>query len=336
MISFSVHPKGNHPTHQSGFTLVELLIAFALAAMLMVGLNGVIGQALTIQDAVSEKNELTRQARFAMAQMTRVVSQSRLLLVPMNDRPSTPMLENIREQTEPPSAPPTGSTLGTAVLSVTLPDYFDLDGNAIPDADNDGDGRIDEDIGYDNNADELPGIGHIDDDGDGQVDESNKEDDDEDEDTAGTKDEDQLNGLDDDGDGNIDEDIGADMNGDLQPGIAGEDDDGDSFTDEGSVEDDDEDGVVDEDWYDPVVFYLSNGTLMQRTPVPWDEDNSGTVSGKDFIIEPIAENVSRFRVERVSQGSSRSQIINITLELTDADTNTSVSLNSRVRVGAAL
>ena len=52
-------------------------------------------------------------------------------------------------------------------------------------------------------------------------------------------------------------------------------------------------------------------------------------------MEPIAENVTRFRVERVPQNGDRSQIVDLTLELTNPVTET-VSLNTRVRVGGAL
>ena len=114
------------------------------------------------------------------------------------------------------------------------------------------------------------------------------------------------------------------------------DDDADGNLDEGAVADDDEDGSSDEDWYDPVVFYLFNGTLMQRTPVPWDENSSGAVTGADFILESIAENVTRLRVKRVPQGGDRSQIIDLTLELTSPATGEVVSLQTQVRVGGAL
>ena len=43
---------------------------------------------------------------------------------------------------------------------------------------------------------------------------------------------------------------------------------------------------MNEDWYDPVVFYLNGDNLMQRTPVPWDVNGGGFVTGLDFIIEP--------------------------------------------------
>ncbi len=331
-------PISNHAHHlttQSGFTLVEMLIATALAGLLIAGLNGVIGQALTIQDSVSEKNDLTRQARFAMDQMVRAVSQSRLLMLPMADKSTIPFVENIREQTVPASAPPPGSLLGTAVLAVTLPAYFDLDGNGIPDADNDGDGRFDEDLPADTTYDLKPGIVGIDDDGNGILDFAFSPVADDDESSDFAQNEDSLNSIDDDGDGIIDEDPGADNNGDGCAGICGVDDDADGNVDVGAVADDDEDGSSDEDWYDPVVFYLVGSSLVQRTPVPWDVNSSGTVTGLDFIEEAIAENVSRLRVERVSQ-AGRSQLVDLILELTSPESGESVNLHTRVRVGGAL
>ncbi len=218
---------------------------------------------------------------------------------------------------------------------MTLPASFDLDGNGIPDADNDGDGQIDEDLPADTSNDGKPGIAGIDDDGNGVADFllSPVADDDESADFA--QNEDNLNSIDDDGDGISDEDPGADNNGDGCAGICSVDDDGDGNIDTEAVADDDEDGSSDEDWYDPVVFYLAGNSLIQRTPVPWDVDSSGTVTGLDFIEEAIADNVTRLRVERVAQ-AGRSQVVDITLELTSPDSGESVSLQTRVRVGGAL
>jgi prepilin-type N-terminal cleavage/methylation domain-containing protein len=325
-----------HPsTAQSGFTLVEMLIATTLAGLLIAGLSGVIGQALTIHDAVSENNDLTQQARFAMNQMVTAVSKSRRLMLPMPNKTTTLFVENIREQTIPASTPPPGSSFGNAVLAVTLPAYFDLDGNGIPDADNDGDGRLDEDLPADTTNDGKPGIVGIDDDGNGVTDYSFSPVADDDESNDFAQNEDNLNGVDDDGDGITDEDPGADNNADGCAGICGVDDNADGSIDAGAVADDDEDGSSDEDWYDPVVFYLSGSSLMQRTPVPWDVNSSGTVTGLDFIEDVIAENVTRLRVERVSQ-PGRKQIVDLTLELTSPDSGESVSLRTRVRVGGAL
>ena len=155
---------------QNGYTLIELLIALAVSALLFAGLGSVLGQVLDTRADVHEKNDLTRQARFAMQQMVRAVSRSPRLLLPLDDNPNTNWPEHIREQTIPASPPIGDSTLATAVLVVTLDPTIDLDGDGTPDADNDGDGRFDEDLPGDNSFDFAPGIFNIDDDGDGQVD----------------------------------------------------------------------------------------------------------------------------------------------------------------------
>ena len=156
---------------QAGFTLVELLLAMVLAAILIAGLSGVTGQVLATHDHVTDRNELNRQARFAMDQMVRMVSQSRQLMLPQVDRPASNWLENVREETVPPTTPTDDSSKYTAVLAVTLPASIDLDGDGFPDADNDRDGRIDEDLPADNTKDNAAGIYLIDDAGDGGVDE---------------------------------------------------------------------------------------------------------------------------------------------------------------------
>jgi prepilin-type N-terminal cleavage/methylation domain-containing protein len=316
-----------------GFTLIELLIALAIAAVLIAGLTGVAGQVAATQDAVQDKNDLTRQAEFAMQRMVQAVSNTRVLLLPLNDVPATNWPENIREQTVPPTPPIGNSTLATAVLSVTLPSYQDLDADGFPDADDDRDGRIDEDVPDDRNFDSAPGIYLIDDDGDGGVDEgtSNSNDDED-----ALVNEDRLDGLDYDGDNNVDEDPGSDNNADGCAGVCSVDDDGDGAIDESAANDNDEDGSASEDWYNPVVFYMESGTLMERTPVPWDEDGSGGLDGRDFVVKPIADNVSRFRVERLPAGTGQDALVDLTLELTSPVSGETVSLNTRVRLGGAL
>lgn len=322
---------------QAGFTLVELVIAVGMAAILFAGLNGVIGLGLASYDATTDKNTLTQQARFAMDQMVHAVSRSPRLMLPLADSANTDWPDNIREQSVPPAPPVGSSTLATAVLAVTQDPTVDLDGNGIPDADNDGDGRIDEDLPADNTFDNAPGIVLIDDMGDGTVDKFAGCCFADDEEDFGIINEDAINGIDDDGDGLVDEDPGSDMNGDGCQGICGVDDDGDGQIDEGSGNgNDDEDDQTDEDWYDPVVFYMVGSTLMQRTPVPWDISGGGLVSGLDFIVSPIAENVTHFRVERLSLAGGRRLLIDLTLELTSPVSGESVSLHTRVRVGAAL
>jgi len=322
---------------QRGFTLVELLVTATISLLIIAGLSGVIQATVESKVALDERIDVARQAGFAMERMVRAVGHSRRLLLPLNDNPGTNWPEDIREETVPASPPIGSSTLATAVLAVTLPTYVDLDFNGVPDADDDGDGLIDEDLPNDNHHDFFPGIMLIDDDGDGTVDEGGGwAQDDED---GTTENEDRLDGVDNDGDGSIDEDPASDNNGDNCPGLCGVDDDGDGQIDETTKDDDDEDGGTFDDPYDPVVFYLNGGTLMERTPVPWNEDGistpDGPVDGRDFVASPIAENVTLLRFERLPAASSGAQLVDITLELADNDGQV-ISLNRRVRVGGAL
>ena len=274
------------PRAQRGVTLVELLVTASISAMIVGGLSSVIRTSVESKAALQQQNELSREASFAMDRIIRVVSHSRRLLLPLADNPATAWRDHVREQTVPPSPPEAGSLWATATLAVTLPLYSDLDFNGIPDADNDGDGQIDEDTGGDQHNDFGVGIYQIDDNGDGLVDNSFSDTDD-DESFAGW-DEDPINGIDDDGDGSADEDSAADANGDGCPGVCGVDDDGDGVVDEGASADDDEDGAVDEDWFDAVVFYLDGGTVQRAIPVPWDETGAGGITGRDFLVSDLA------------------------------------------------
>ena len=157
-----------------------------------------------------------------------------------------------------------------------------------------------------------------------------------DDENSASADTDPVNSIDDDNDGSIDEDPSDDINGDSCPGICGGGDDGDGSVDEGLSDDDDEDGSSDEDWLDPVVFYLESGTLKERTPVPWDASGSGGADGRDFVVETIAENVTRFRVERLAQTTDRALQIDLILELTSPASGETISLHTQLRVGGAL
>ena len=305
----------------------------ALAGLVLAAMSGLVNNVLGTEEVTTERNQLQKDARFALQRMARAVAETRRLILPMPDKPDTDWRENVREETVPASPPEGSSSKATAVLAVSLSADVDLDADGFPDADNDRDGRIDEDYPADIAYDFNPGIHLIDDGGDGSVDESFSENDDDE--RLNGNDEDPINGLDDDADGVIDEDPGADMNADGAPGIAGVDDDSDGQVDEGNADDDDEDGVVDEDWLDAVVFHLSGNSLIERHPVPWDETANGFISGRDYVESVIAENVTRFRVERPVSSSPGEQLIELTLELTGPTGNV-VSVNARVRVGGAL
>lgn len=330
---------------QRGLSLTELMAAIAIAALIMAGLSGVISQALQAEDATRAKNQLIQQTRFAMQRMVIAVRASRRLILPLADNPATDWREHVREQTTPASAPEGSSTKATAVLAVTLDPGIDRNGDGWADANNDLDymdmnnngvrdkgepERIDEDLGSDMSNDMVAGIKGIDDNGDGSLDIESFDDDEED----GKKSEELNNGQDDDLDGSIDEDLDGDANQDSKPGIAGQDDDFDTLIDEGGKKnDDDEDGLEDEDWLDPVVFYLQGTRLLERYPSLTDTNNDALVTGADYTEHAIADNVSRFRVERIQPVAGQVLLVDIILEQTSKKGEV-FSLHTRVRLGS--
>ena len=319
---------------QRGVTLIELLVATVMMGLLFAGLTSVLSGVLGSREYVGERNELIRDAEYAMDRMVRSIGGSRKLLLPFADKSATNYPEHIREETVPVSPPIGTSTKATAVLAVTLPASSDLDFDGFPDADNDRDGRIDEDVPADRNNDFASGIWLVDDGGGGLVDEGFLTPNDDDE-YMFSQNEDPEDGLDDDNDANVDEDPPSDANNDGCPGLCGVDDDGDGTVDEGSNQDDDEDGQSNEDWYDALVYYFDNGELKERTPVPWDESGTGGITGRDFVVSTIAGNVTRLRFERVAVSAGQPQLVDITLELTTPMAGT-VAVNTRVRVGGSL
>lgn len=295
-----------------GFSLVEVLVAVIITAALLAGLDEAMNLAFAEDAAYAERRELIRQTDFAMARMTRAISGSKRLLIPTPDNPTTPQTESTR-----------------AMLALTLDVALDRDGDGFADADNDKDGRIDEDVPPDMNNDHAHGILGVDDDDDGLVDENesgdvtNQRDDDED----GALAEDPWNGADDDGDGSADEDVGSDANGDGCPGVCGKDDDGDWSIDEGDSGDDDEDGQVDEDWFDVVRFYVEGGQLKEAIPAV------NAVDGTDNVVTVLADGVTDFQVERLPDAARRNALVSLRLELTGA-TGKVVSFDTVVRVGS--
>ncbi len=313
MNTIPLHPS--HPTER-GFSLLEMLLAVAIMSLLMAALGEVLIQSSNAERQVDSRLKQLQEARFAMERMVEAVGRAPRLLLPLADNPATNWREQVREQRLPPAPPEGSSVLASAVLAVTLDPAADRDGNAVADADNDGDLVFDEDLPADNQRDGAPGIVGIDDDGDGLVDEAGGGNGDDDED--GSADEDWMDGSDNDADGSLDEDTPSDMNNDS------------------GTADDDGDGLVSEDWLDPVVFYLAGGTLMERRPTPWDENGDAVIDGRDYTESPIAEGVSFFRVERLPRAASdRAQLLDLTLTVADGD-GPGVTLHTQVRVGGRL
>ena len=292
---------------RGGFTLAEMLLALVITALLSVAVWGAVFQGVNARAAQRPRAEALREARFAIERIRETSLTSERLFFPRTDDPATAWDESVRD-----------------VLGLTLAPHLDRDGDGIADADNDGDGRSNEDPGDDIGADGNAGAPGIDDDGDGVVD-GDARDDDED----GAHGEDPVNGIDDDGDGLVDEDPRADWNGDGKAGIAGIDDDGDGSVDEGDKDDDDEDGQVDEDGFEPVVYFLSGGSLVERAP------NLDPANGADTSDRVLATGVTAFEVRWLStDANARSPLIQLRVELAAPDGP--VVLETRVRVGSAL
>jgi len=308
---------------QQGVTLLELLMVVAISALLIAGMQGLIGTGLNAESSTRTQNNTMQQARFAMQSMVNAVSGTRRLLLPLGENPATAWSESVRN-----------------VLAVTLDPRIDRDQDGWADANNDKDyldvnnngtrdlgepERVDEDFSNDSNDDNAPGISGIDDDGDGNIDEGGTFDNDED----GFEYEDGQNHVDDDDDGSVDEDLSQDMSMDNEPGIGGVDDDYDGNVDEGFTNDDDEDGSRSEDWQDPVVYFITDTTLMQRIP------NINPVDGTDYTEYPIADNVTQLQIERLMGNDGETVLVDITLQISPPDME-AINLNTRVRVGASL
>lgn len=119
------------------------------------------------------------------------------------------------------------------------------------------------------------------------------------------------------------------MTRDNKAGIKDFDDNYNGLIDEGHTFDDDEDGLKDEDWLDPVVFFLSGTTLKQRIP------NLNPIDGTQYTEYVIADNVSQFQVSRINGGDGKTALVNIVLTLTPPAAE-SVTLNTRIAVGSGL
>ena len=231
----------NHPISKHGLTLIELLVATAVFALIVVASMTLVSACLQTQEQGESQSHLYREGLQLMDRMTARVRSTTCVLVPNAHNTQREML------------------LVSDLKNDDNDFYFD--DPLFP--------RVDEDAG-DTRLGWGKGLYSIDDNGDGTVDNSTRPDDDED----GLVDEDPLNGLDDDGDGNVDEDWPGDINADGSPGIVAMDDDGDGQVDEASstFQDDDEDGFVDEDEVTTVLYTWDStkATLTEIYPSPTD------------------------------------------------------------------
>jgi prepilin-type N-terminal cleavage/methylation domain-containing protein len=216
--------------NKKGFTLLELLVASGIFALIAAGTTALLTSSLNAQGEGNDRYQIYREGLLIMERMTNQVAQCTFLLIPNAHKPTRDIL---------------------AISGFTNEDgdnYFD--DPLFP--------RIDEDPKKQMTDDNTAGIAGVDDDGDGVTDEGDRNDDDED----GSVDEDPFDGVDNDGDGNIDEDTGDDAN------IPGMDDDGDGSIDEGDIKDDDEDGTINEDQAGPTIYSMQSGTSTLQVSEP--------------------------------------------------------------------
>ena len=140
----------------AGMTLIEVLLALAIASVFALVLGTVVTGALQAWSGSKTSHDLTQDARFAMQRMDAAIYDAGALMLPLID--NTPR----------------------NVLAVTIGPGIDQDANGMADADNDGDGLVDEDTPPDQSNDGAAGIIGIDDDNDGGTDEGSSLDNDED------------------------------------------------------------------------------------------------------------------------------------------------------------
>lgn len=69
-----------------GFTLLELLISIAILSIIMLGLQQVMGTALSAHRRTTEKTELLSQARYAMERMVMFVQETDQIDIPSAER----------------------------------------------------------------------------------------------------------------------------------------------------------------------------------------------------------------------------------------------------------
>jgi len=217
-------------TNEKGLTLLELLISIAILAIVVGAATLFTSTSINTQRQGTARSKLYHEGLLAMERMTSGVKRCSFLLIPNAHNPTRDILAFSGRVNED--------------------NDFYFNDPLFP--------RIDEDPKKQMTDDDSSGIKGFDDDGDGFTDEGVMNDDDED----GLDGEDPLDGIDNDADGNIDEDTHDDSD------IVGMDDDGDGLVDEGEERDDDEDGDINEDPLNPMIYSLDSATNTLRASEP--------------------------------------------------------------------
>lgn len=117
--------------NKKGFTLVELLISIAIVGMIMGAIYQVVAQTLANYGAAQQSQRVASPGRFALERMVMFVQESDQILAPVT-MDSTEVL-TVSER------------LSDQYINTTH--IYKVDGDGIPDADNDGDGLVNEGSG---------------------------------------------------------------------------------------------------------------------------------------------------------------------------------------------
>ncbi|MFC1516346.1 type II secretion system protein J [Thermodesulfobacteriota bacterium] len=118
-----------HPYKNAGFTLFEVLVSIVLLGIIMIGLQQVLGSALSGYEVTKGKQDLLITARFAVDRMVRFAEESDVIANPVSDtaeetlKVSERLLDTYNNTTR----------------------AYDIDGDDVLDADNDANDLINDD-----------------------------------------------------------------------------------------------------------------------------------------------------------------------------------------------
>jgi prepilin-type N-terminal cleavage/methylation domain-containing protein len=114
---------------EQGLTLLELLISISILGIIVTGLYQALGTSISSYDIASNKQDLLAQARYAMERMIIFVQECDQIAVPDSETAQEVLRVNERLQ----------DTYDNTA------DVYSADGDGLLDADNDGDGIVNED-----------------------------------------------------------------------------------------------------------------------------------------------------------------------------------------------
>jgi prepilin-type N-terminal cleavage/methylation domain-containing protein len=114
---------------EQGLTLLELLVSISILGIIVTGLYQALGTSISSYDIASNKQDLLAQARYTMGRMAMFVQECDQIAVPDSETAQEVLRVNERLQ----------DSYGNAIHA------YSAGGDGLLDADNDGDGIVNED-----------------------------------------------------------------------------------------------------------------------------------------------------------------------------------------------